>query len=141
MSTRPLHGRSSRPAQRADRHDEDARRVPPFHRLFPMPNGFGPSHVYYEVHRAANRAYRHRLDEYRRLSRSLSATDLAAMIREDVLSNVLAIEKAAFGPFKVPRYVFLNAKHLQAWRPAHRQAAEALLHKFSVYYRRVGTLL
>lgn len=141
MTTRSLTGRFGRRESHVSYEATEVVRVPPFHHLFPMPRDFGPKHPFWELHKAASRAYRDRHGEYRRLARALGASDLVALIKEDVISNVLAIHKRRIGPFSVPAFLFLDSKTLRAWRPSHVKAAQALVAKFQKHYGRRGVVV
>lgn len=131
MSTRPLVRPIGSPEA-----DALARRfvtpVPPFHVLFPTPPRFDANDPLYEAFRAANRAYRDRLRAYAAMAHELSAPDLVAFIRDDVISNLLVTTREGL----VPRYRFLNAKVLRVWFPPHRRRAEAMVATFAKRFRR-----
>lgn len=110
--------------------------VPPFHVVYPTPQGYGRVHPLYDMHRAANRIYNYRLKNYKRKGMKLTAPELVDYIREDVLSNLLAVDRSGFGPFAIDRYVFLKGSGLHAWFPPHRDRAEAMLMEFQRHFRK-----
>ncbi|MDB5101621.1 MAG: hypothetical protein JWM80_6042 [Cyanobacteria bacterium RYN_339] len=146
MSTGQLHGKTGRLQNLAARARDRKQRpgleslfqtpVPPFHVVYPTPNGFSTKHPIYAMHRAANRIYNDRQKIYRRKGISLSAPDLVDFIRDDVMSNILAVERQGWGPFALDTYLFLKGSGLHAWLPAHRDKAEAMLMEFRRTYRK-----
>jgi hypothetical protein len=146
MSTGQLHGKTGRLRNLANRARDRKQKpglevlfqtpVPPFHVVYPTPPGFSSKHPIYAMHRAANRIFNDRQKVYRRKGMSLSAPDLVDFIRDDVLSNLLAVERKGFGPFALDRYVFLRGMGLHAWLPAHRERAEAMLMEFRRTFRK-----
>lgn len=137
MSTGTLH-RTSRLIQPGRRKGIEAlfqTPVPPFQSVFPSPAGFSPDHEHYELHRAANRVYRARLEVYQTRGLELSAPELVDFVRKDVLAHLLDMEEQAVGPLKVSTYRFLNAKKFWAWLPAHRNRAEAMYGEFRAHFR------
>jgi hypothetical protein len=57
-------------------------------------------------------------------------------IRDDVISNLLAVERKGWGPFALDSYLYLKGSGLHAWMPAHRDRAEAMLMDFRRTYRK-----
>jgi hypothetical protein len=110
--------------------------VPPFHVVYPTPSGFGKTHPIYEMHRAANRIFHNRAKIYRKKGHELTAPELVDFIREDVLSNLLAVERVGWGPLSLPQFKFLKGSGLQAWFPPHRDKAESMLMEFRRVFRK-----
>jgi hypothetical protein len=110
--------------------------VPPFHVLFPTKASFDAHDPLYEAHRAANRIYHDRLAAYEAMATTMSAPDLVAFVRDDVISNLLATARTPIGPFEVPVFRFINPKKLWAWFPPHQRQAEMMVEAFRKQYRR-----
>ena len=77
--------------------------VPPFQAVYPNPPGHGPDHPLFQMHRAANRIYTSRVKAYRQQATLLTPPQLLDFIREDVTSNLLAVERLGYGPLKLDR--------------------------------------
>jgi hypothetical protein len=110
--------------------------VPAFNQVYATPPSFGKLHPIYAMHRGANRIYNDRLKMYGLKAGEFSAEDLIAYIRQDIVSNLLAVERVGFGPFALDRYRFLSGMGLHAWRAPHRVQAEMLLREFQKHYRK-----
>lgn len=137
MTTGLLHATTTRPRQAPQGLETLFRTpVPPFHMVFPAPDGCDKDHPLYELHRAANRVYHERRRAYQAKGESLSAPDLVDFIRKDICSNLLATRLYTLGPIEVPVYAFLNARRFWAFFPWHRERAEALLVEFKKTYRK-----
>jgi len=143
MSTGQLHrgtGRLRKPTRANDRKPMPGglaqAPVPPFHIIYPNPPGYGKNHPFYAMHRAANRVYTDRLKFYKKQARELSPPQLVDFVREDIVSNLLAVERIGLGPLSVDRYVFLKGPGLHAWFPPHRQRAEAMLMDFCRHFKK-----